>query len=362
MTECSRAEARGVQRHAPGQSASRRAGWSRVRQWGLALCLLLAAAPLWAHELYLARFYLQHGEQPDSYLLEVLLPTRSAVPGEQNRLAWPEHCVVEDTREHLMGGQLRYAFDFSCEGGLQQADILGTPWGQDGSVFTSRLQSSATSAEPLTRVLAGRGGGVTLPIGQAQAVDRPWNEVATEYTGLGMFHILEGWDHLAFVLCLCLLVSGRALLLLVTAFTVGHSISLALAYLGYLSVPMQPVEAIIALSVAFMAREAVTGTGPATSNGWRYPAVVTGFGLLHGLGFASELEGLGVSTSERLTGLLTFNLGVEIGQLIFVLIVLVVFAAARRLQLSGQARLVALATAGILGMYWFVERCWELLA
>lgn len=341
---------------------------SRRHRWrccAALLALLLAALvlPAQSHELYLARFDLQAGTEPHSYHLQVLLPARSAVAAEQSRMRWPEECSVTDVSERLFGGQLRYDFEFQCEQALRPDAVLGTPWGQDGSVFTSRLRPG----EPFTRVLAGRGGGVELPLGQAEPVQRSWADVGWEYAGLGMFHILEGWDHLAFVLCLCLLVtSGRALLLLVTAFTVGHSASLALAYLGYLNVPMRPVEAVIALSVAFMAREALVYRTATTSTpshgGWRYPAVVTGFGLLHGLGFASELEGLGVSATERITGLLTFNLGVELGQLLFVAIVLTVFSAARQLQCSHWARLSALAGAGVLGMYWFAERLWELLA
>ncbi len=84
-------------------------------------------------------------------------------------------------------------------------------------------------------------------------MQRPLAEVSRDYTTMGISHILEGWDHLAFVLCLCMLARGRALLWLVTAFTLGYSVSLALAYLGHLDLPMPPVEAVIALSVAFMA-------------------------------------------------------------------------------------------------------------
>lgn len=354
VTTASSAPAQGSARpQAPG-------GFGHALMLALLLLVSLGAAlPATAHELYLARFEIMHGAEPDSYQLQVILPARSAVPGEQSRLVWPEQCAVSDTSERLHGGQLRYDFTFQCAGGLQTGALLSTPWGQDGSVFTSRLRAG----EPYTQVLAGRGGGVQLPLGRAEPVDRGTLEVGREYAGLGMFHILEGWDHLAFVLCLCLLVRGRALLVLVTAFTLGHSVSLALAYLGYLNVPMRPVEAVIALSVAFMAREALTTTARQVPGwgGWRYPAVVAGFGLLHGLGFASELEGLGVSTGERITGLLTFNLGVEIGQLLFVGIALTVFAAARQLEYRALAERGALAGAGILGMYWFIERLLEVL-
>lgn len=334
-------------------------------RWIAVGLLLLGALPVSAHELNLARFELGHdgtAEGPGAhYRLLVLLPDARTLAGPE-RLVWPEGCEVRSRQEMSQGGRARLEFAFTCSEGLASDAVLVTTWGQDGgAVFTSHL---VPGAEPFTRVLTGRRSGVEVPLGQAQPESRALEDIAVDYAGLGMFHILEGWDHLAFVLCLCLLVAGRALILLVTAFTVGHSASLALAYLGYLTVPMAPVEAVIALSVAFMAREAVLQPEHArikADTGLRYPAIVTGFGLLHGLGFASELEGLGVAPGERIIGLLSFNLGVEIGQLLFVALVLFLLCGARLLAWERPARDAALAGAGILGMYWFTERIVGLL-
>ena len=168
---------------------------------------------------------------------------------------------------------------------------------------------------------------------------RPW----WDFVWLGVTHILDGADHLAFVACLCMLVRGSALLALVTAFTVGHSVSLALSYFGVIHLPAAPVEAVIALSVAFMAREALVGTD--RSNG-RYLAVVAFFGVLHGLGFASALQDLGIPRSDRLMALASFNGGVEVAQLMFV----VVLTTLRRW------RVPILYAAGTLGMFWTFER------
>ncbi|MCC5886230.1 MAG: HupE/UreJ family protein [Gammaproteobacteria bacterium] len=337
------------------------------------LAVLLQPPTAEAHELSLARFELGLAEGPEaaagtapaqrerpSYRLLVLLPDTAGLVGPK-RLGWPQGCEVDATQEVFHGGRARIEFTFSCDQGLSSDALLSTPWGQDGAVFTTYLGKSGadSTAEPQTLILAGRRSGVDIPLGQGEAQPRSLLATARDYAGLGMFHILEGFDHLAFVLCLCLLVGGRGLLLLVTAFTVGHSASLALAYLGYISIPMRPVEAVIALSVAFMAREAILQPQPVMPRvgiGLRYPAVVMGFGLLHGLGFASELEGLGVSAGERVTGLVTFNLGVEIGQLLFVAFTLFMLHATRLLAWQRQARLAALAGAGILGMYWFTER------
>lgn len=330
-------------------------------------CLFGMAPVAVGHELDLARFELGRAEVGDGrhgYRLLVLLPDSSSLLRPE-RLQWPDACELEDRQTSTQARRARLEITFSCAEPLHPDARLKTPWGQDGAVFTSHLGARTGAADDgdQTLVLAGRRGGVELPLGQAQPAQRPLMATARDYVELGMFHILEGWDHLAFVLCLVLLVRGRNLIWLVTAFTLGHSVSLALAYFGYLTLPMPPVEAVIALSVAFMAREAALQPSAREPGalGWRYPAVVTGFGLLHGLGFASELAGLGVSTSERVTGLLTFNLGVEVGQLLFVVLALLLLQAARLLLWEDPARRAALAAAGILGMYWFSERLWGLL-
>jgi hypothetical protein len=323
----------------------------------LVVLLLVPGERAAAHELSLARFHLARGAGTDSYELVVTL-TGSAALAEPRPLRWPERCRESATTKEASREQTVFRIRFECPGGLQPTDVVGTSWGSDGGIFTSELAESSFSV-----LLAGDGGGVAVPIGRAESRARGAGDVAVEYGGLGMSHILEGWDHLAFVLCLCLLVTGTALLWLVSAFTIGHSISLALAYLGYVSVPMMPVEAIIALSVAFMAREALfarraSGTdrarAPALSA--RYLAVVTGFGLLHGLGFASQLDDLGVSARERVVGLLSFNVGVELGQLLFVALALTALVLTRVAGVERHARLAALYGAGALGMFWFLDR------
>jgi methylamine dehydrogenase heavy chain len=219
-------------------------------------------------------------------------------------------------------------------------------------------------------LLQGSGGTVFLPAVPAGAESRPLASVAHDYVYLGITHILDGADHLAFVLCLCLLTSGLRLLGLITAFTLGHSISLALAFLGVVHVPAPPVEATIALSIAFMAREVLLARrAPPTAaplmaaavkdepgNRHRHVAIVAAFGLLHGLGFASALGELGVSAGERITGLVFFNLGVEAGQLIFVALVSLLLLLARAVRVLQPLRITALYAAGILGLFWTFDR------
>jgi hydrogenase/urease accessory protein HupE len=149
--------------------------------------------------------------------------------------------------------------------------------------------------------------------------------VATEYTWLGIEHIWLGIDHLLFVACLLFIArTSRRLLITITGFTVAHSITLALSALDLVRIPTPPVEAAIALSVVFMAWEIAKGNEDSLA--YRYPvAVSSSFGLLHGFGFAAVLRDIGLPQTELPTALLFFNIGVEIGQVLFVLALLVGF-------------------------------------
>ncbi len=189
-------------------------------------------------------------------------------------------------------------------------------------------------------------------------------EVVRTYTVLGIEHILTGVDHLLFVLALILLVRGRRrLLFTITAFTVAHSITLALASLGVLRVPGPPVEASIALSIVFVASEIIHARQGRPGLTQRYPWVVAfTFGLLHGLGFASALAQVGLPPLSIPTALLFFNVGVEIGQLLFIAAVLsLAWVAGRALQrlrlrmLPGLWRVAPYAI-GAVASFWLIER------
>jgi hydrogenase/urease accessory protein HupE len=200
---------------------------------------------------------------------------------------------------------------------------------------------------------------------------QPWFEltaaggplaVAGAYVGHGVEHILLGFDHLLFVLALILIVrSARGLLWTVTAFTLAHSITLALAALGVVRVPGPPVEAAIALSILLLASEILRLRRGEPSLTARWPWLVAFcFGLLHGFGFAGALTAVGLPVGDIPLALFAFNVGVELGQLAFIAAVLGAMALARRTGVSsGLARRALPATAwaiGILAAFWFFER------
>ena len=149
---------------------------------------------------------------------------------------------------------------------------------------------------------------------------RPWYMSAVEYLILGFHHILMGIDHLLFVLGLLIILQNRRMLVkTITAFTVAHSITLAIATLGYAHVPGPPLNAAIALSILFLGPEIVQVWRGQTSFTIRHPWMVAfGFGLLHGFGFASGLSTVGMPAAEIPLALLMFNVGVELGQIVFV--------------------------------------------
>jgi hydrogenase/urease accessory protein HupE len=185
-------------------------------------------------------------------------------------------------------------------------------------------------------------------------------EIAWIYLRLGVEHILQGIDHLLFVLGLLLIVGSRyTLIKTITAFTIAHSITLAIATLGYASAPVQPLNAAIALSILFLGPEIVRVWRGQTSFTIRHPWVVAfAFGLLHGFGFASGLTTIGLSRAEIPVALLLFNVGVEIGQLFFVLIIVMLERSFRVLAIRWPRWSEALPayTVGGLGAFWTIQR------
>lgn len=207
---------------------------------------------------------------------------------------------------------------------------------------------------------------LTLPVH-----DQTWTQpkpaehrgVALQYSILGVEHIWIGYDHLLFLLCVIWIAgTGKRILLMVTGFTIAHSVTLALATFDVVSLNIAWVETVIALSVLFLALE-VTRNRRHTLT-WRYPATIsTLFGLLHGFGFASVLAEIGLPAEERLKGLLFFNLGVEIGQLLFIAASVLIYRALKTLlkkhewrsgELSPQ--LVGGYFIGCISAFWFIER------
>ena len=268
----------------------------------------------------------------------------------------PDHCVEQTSVNSVkISLAVIHRWVTRCEGGLTGksitidglsatlTDVLARVNRTDGTVQTVRLTGDSPSFI---------------------VTDSPgWLDVSRTYLALGFDHILAGVDHLMFIAALLMIVTGwRRLVATVTAFTVAHSITLAAATLGWVRVPFQPVEAVIALSILFLAVEIVrhnTTGRPGSSLTYQWPWVVAfTFGLLHGFGFASALLDVGLPESAIPLALLFFNVGVELGQLLFVGVFILLTFIADRISLPrvGWAKVAAAYAIGSVAAYWTIER------
>lgn len=247
-------------------------------------------------------------------------------------------------------------FRFECDGPLTFEDVITLPWDLEGVVALARW-SDGTETSAFFR---GEGGSVELRLGDLGAGSGSRSRLAAAYVRLGTEHILLGIDHLLFLLGLLLLIRGTwPLVKTVSAFTVAHSITLGAAVLGYIPVATGPVEAAIALSIVLLAREIVMGHRGHPSLVHRKPWIVAfAFGLLHGLGFAGALGELGLNAADIPLALLFFNVGVELGQLAFVVVVVAAGQLVqRRKKLAVSWFRPALGYGlGALATFWFFER------
>ncbi len=321
-----------------------------VRCFVLLLAAQLFAAPASADIFLQGRYTLEAGEHGGGLAFTAEVPETVGAPAE---IRWPEGCTQASSSRATMAGRVRYGFEIECERPFRPGDMIVTPWKVDGGNFRTNVLGTAVN-----RDLQPSAAGLDIPVGETAAAPRSVAELAREFTRQGVLHIWLGWDHLAFVFLMCLLARGRHLLWMVTAFTLGHSLSLAAAFLQLIHIPIPPVEAVIALSIAFMAREALLAGGPVEEHGAqrRQRIIVAAFGLLHGLGFASALGELGVLHEERLGALFFFNVGVEIGQLLFVGAMTLLLLALRHARFAPALRTAAIWGVGLIGGYWMAER------
>lgn len=249
-----------------------------------------------------------------------------------------------------------FSYRFQCTPTLNVDDELIFPWALAGVVVVARWQDGSD----VSGYFPGSGNIVAVPLAELKAGAGSLGSLAQRYLVLGAEHILLGLDHLLFVLGLLLLLQGFwKLVQTITAFTIAHSITLAAAVLGVFPVPGAPIEVLIALSIAFLAREIIIGMrGQQTLIHSRPWIVAFAFGLVHGFGFAGALGELGLSNADIPLALLFFNLGVEAGQIAFIVVLLAIHLLITRflqpLQFSIQ-RGLAYGLGGI-ATYWFIER------
>lgn len=323
-----------------------------MKQWSLVFALFISLIEqTWAHEMRPG--YLEIKEvTPTTYNVLWKVPMRGDMRLQLGP-RFPENCnEVVPPSARSSGGALITRWTVRCSNGLADqritiaglentlTDVLARVQHLDGAVQTTRIKPGEPSF-----TVTGSPSKLAL---------------STTYLWLGVEHILFGIDHLLFVFALLLIVDGvRRLVWTITAFTIAHSITLAGATLGYVHVPQQPVEAIIALSILFLATEIIHSRRGRPGYAERWPWVVAFvFGLLHGFGFAGALADVGLPEHAIPFALVFFNVGVELGQLAFVAIVLSSAWLIHSIKAfpSRPAALVTTYMIGAVAAYWTIER------
>ena len=268
-------------------------------------------------------------------------------------LQLPGSCIDKtQANSQLINGAYIQRWITVCDGGLVEQSISITGLDTTNTDVLLRLElmggiSHSVQLTPTNRSY------------QVPTEASPWQIVRT-YTKLGTEHILLGVDHLLFVFALLLIVNNtKKLILTITAFTVAHSITLGAATLGFVHVPQKPVEAVIALSILFLAVEIVHGNQGRPGYAARWPWLVAFiFGLLHGFGFAGALAEVGLPERAIPLALIFFNIGVELGQLIFVFCVVVISLLLHQMNqkvLVNRAKAVVTYGIGGLSSFWLIE-------
>ena len=257
------------------------------------------------------------------------------------------NCVAENTGASISEGALIEVAALDCGGeGLTHIEIVGLDrtlidtlvsisW-QDGS-NTNRLITAQAGSLDLSSELP------TLPI----------------YLSVGLKHLLLGFDHILFVLMLMYLVrKPMAIALVISSFTIAHSITLALSALNLVSLSQPPVEAVIAGSIVLLAYEILQNRATLSN---RFPVLIAfAFGLIHGLGFAGALQEIGLPEQNQFWALALFNIGNELGQLIIVVVVLIMLRLTR-IRVGRFMREAPVYLSGGIASFWFMQRAWLIL-
>ena len=267
----------------------------------------------------------------------------------------PQTCIALSSPTSLLSLE-GDTYTFACEQALGLEDSLSVPWDLEGVVVLMSW-SDGTQASAFFR---GDGQNVVLQMGALGASAGSIKNLALSYITIGIEHILLGIDHLLFVMGLLLIVQGGWLLVkTITAFTIAHSVTLGLAVLGIVPVQVAAIEAVIALSIILLAREIIMGHRGTTSLVHSKPWLVAMlFGLVHGFGFAGALGALGLRSTDVPVALLFFNIGVEVGQLLFIALLLTIMALLRSVARPRMPQLESGFAYGLGGvaMFWFFER------
>lgn len=315
----------------------------------LKFVLLLFPFFLFAHQSGLSYISINESENHDIHVV-YKLPIKD-INANKIQINYPHDCVKSSTKPQLIqNGYIIQRYSLYCENGT----LFNKRVWVDGLIKQNRgilvkYSSAAFEQQALLRA------------------DKPFIHIEEKnssftlfvsYVKLGIHHILSGYDHLLFVLSLLLLAKNiKSLLMAVTAFTLSHSITLAAAVLNLVNMPVAFIESMIALSILFLAQELTNkDTNTLTKRHLQYIAFI--FGLLHGFGFSNVLRSIGVPQDDIALSLFSFNLGIEFGQLLFILILSSVYLLLKQIIKKEPKNLQIYVGyfVGVVSAFWFIQR------
>ena len=308
---------------------------------GIKIAIFLALLPflVFAHEFNPAHLVVK---EVDTHIYETkwMYPVKNI--GARGEVVFPKECLRENTKIEKNGKYLVESFSLNCTTSLKgkAINVISLSVLTDALITVNHLDT--TTFEGL---MNSKNPSINIPLKE--------QIYPTGYFKIGIDHLLGGNDHIIFIFGLLFLVSNLIVAIkTITAFTVAHSITLGLSVFGLISLPQATVEAIIALTIIYLAYE-ISDQKIYNRTPW---LIAFGFGLLHGLGFANVLSGIGVADQQMAMSLLFFNLGIEVGQLILIPIFALLLWVTTKLKFNNTFTVISYTAIGGLGSYWFIDR------
>ena len=308
-------------------------------KFGSLLFLIVFFPVLSAHEFNPAHLVVDEVTE-NEYQINWMYPIKNI--GQRAEIIFPETCTSEAQSPYQQGKYLVEKIDLICSKSLKGQTIEVT----NLSVLTDALVTITDRNNDVFEGLMNlQEPKLLVPIKK--------QSLPSSYLNLGIDHLISGPDHILFILGLMFLVSGiMNMIKTITAFTVAHSITLGLSVLGLISLPQATVEAVIALTIVFLAIE-ISDNKRYKSTPW---LIAFGFGLLHGLGFANALTDIGIANEQLLFSLFFFNLGIEAGQLLMIPVFGLLIWLAYKFNKYNQSATCVSYVLGTMGFFWFINR------
>ena len=304
------------------------------------LCLLFFVFEIQSHEFNPAHLVINESKvEAFSYDATWMYPFKNI--GKRAEVIFPENCLSSPEKPYIQGKYLVEKIKLNCVQSLKGSTLSII----NLSVLTDALVTINFKNDTFEGLVNLQKSKINIPVEQQY--------YPTSYLNLGVSHLFDGLDHILFIFGLLFCISGFVnIIKTITAFTIAHSITLGLSVFEIISLPQGTVEALIALTIVYLALE-IGRSDLKLKTPWM---MAFGFGLLHGLGFASALVDIGIANNQMFLSLLFFNIGIELAQIALIPIPLFFIYLSKRFDLSNHLKILASYSIGGMGFYWFIDR------